>query len=40
MADLVVTVPRDLWTDWIEEGDPVGAAESGNAWGDELAEAA
>lgn len=33
MPDLVVTVPRDLWTDWIEEGDAVGEPESGEEWG-------
>lgn len=33
MADLVVTVPRDLWTDWIDEGDAVGEPETGEEWG-------
>lgn len=33
MADLVVTVPRDLWVDWIAEGDAVGEPETGEEWG-------
>jgi len=24
MSDLVVTVPKDIWFEWIEEGDAVG----------------
>lgn len=32
MADVVVTVPKDLWLDWLEEGDLPGAAWSGNFW--------
>lgn len=33
MSDLVVTVPRDLWLDWIDEGDAVGDPETGEEWG-------
>lgn len=33
MPDLVVTVPRDLWLDWIDEGDAVGEPETGEEWG-------
>lgn len=33
MADLVVTVPRDFWVDWIGEGDAVGEPETGEEWG-------
>lgn len=33
MADLVVTVPKPLWRDWIAEGDAVGATETGEEWG-------
>lgn len=33
MTDLVVTVPRDIWTDWIDEGDAAGEPESGEQWG-------
>lgn len=33
MSDLVVTVPRQLWSEWIEEGDAVGEPESGEEWG-------
>lgn len=32
MADVVVTVPKALWRDWIEEGDAVGERESGEEW--------
>jgi hypothetical protein len=32
MADLVVTVPRELWVEWIAEGDAVGEPESGEEW--------
>lgn len=31
--DLVVTVPKDIWADWIAEGDAVGEPESGEEWG-------
>jgi len=33
--DLVVTVPKDLWADWIAEGDPADSAEppTGIEWG-------
>jgi len=33
MTDLVVTVPRNLWSEWIEEGDAVGEPETGEEWG-------
>lgn len=33
MADLVVTVPMDLWRGWIAEGDAVGEPDSGEEWG-------
>jgi hypothetical protein len=33
MPDLVVTVPRGLWLDWIDEGDAVGEPETGETWG-------
>lgn len=33
MADLVVTVPKQLWLDWIYEGDAVGEPETGEEWG-------
>lgn len=33
MIDLVVTVPKDIWLEWIEEGDAAGAPESGEEWG-------
>ena len=32
MADLVVTVPKNLWFAWIAEGDAVGEPESGEEW--------
>ncbi len=31
--DLVVTVPKQLWAEWICEGDPVGADPTGIEWG-------
>lgn len=31
--DLVVTVPKDRWLEWIEEGDAVGTPPSGETWG-------
>jgi len=31
--DVVVTVPKAIWTPWIEEGDAVGAPPTGEAWG-------
>lgn len=31
--DLVVTVPKPLWLDWIYEGDAVGEPETGEEWG-------
>lgn len=33
MTDVVVTVPKRLWLDWIEEGDAVGEPNSGEEWG-------
>lgn len=35
MSDVVVTVPADLWFDWLDEGDLAGqsSAESGQEWG-------
>lgn len=33
MPDVVVTVPKDLWLDWIDEGDAVGEPETGEEWG-------
>lgn len=33
MTDLVVTVPMDLWEDWIDEGDAAGSPETGEEWG-------
>lgn len=33
MADVVVTVPKDLWEDWIMEGDSVGEPPTGETWG-------
>ena len=33
MADLVVTVPKWFWSEWIAEGDAVGEPETGEEWG-------
>lgn len=33
MADIVVTVPKWFWFDWILEGDAVGERETGEEWG-------
>jgi len=33
MTDLVATCPKDFWSEWIAEGDPAGAPESGEEWG-------
>lgn len=33
MPDVVVTVPKALWNDWILEGDAAGLPESGEEWG-------
>jgi hypothetical protein len=33
MADLVVTVPMNLWRDWIEEGDAAGEPATDEEWG-------
>lgn len=33
MPDVVVTVPKDLWEMWIEEGDLPGDPETGEEWG-------
>ncbi|MGK3995031.1 hypothetical protein [Sorangium sp. So ce1024] len=32
MSDLVVTVPKGIWPDWIDEGDAVGEPETGIEW--------
>ncbi len=32
MSDLVVTVPKDIWADWIDEGDAVGEPDAGVEW--------
>ena len=33
MSDLVVTVPKHFWADWIWEGDAVGDEPTGEEWG-------
>ncbi len=33
MTDLVATCPKHFWAEWIAEGDPAGAPESGEEWG-------
>lgn len=33
MADVVVTVPQNIWEDWIAEGDAAGEPASGEEWG-------
>jgi len=33
MTDVVVTVPKGFWLDWIYEGDAVGEPPSGQEWG-------
>lgn len=33
MSDVVVTVPKDLWIRWIDEGDAVGEPYTGEEWG-------
>lgn len=33
MADLVVTVPKDFWFEWIDEGDAAGETPTGTEWG-------
>jgi hypothetical protein len=33
MGDLVVTVPKRSWADWIEEGDAAGEPDTGEEWG-------
>ena len=33
MSDVVVTVPKWFWPEWIAEGDAVGEPESGEEWG-------
>lgn len=32
MADVVVTVPRDLWAAWLDEGDLPGDPPTGQEW--------
>lgn len=31
--DVVVTVPKGIWDDWIAEGDAAGSPDSGEEWG-------
>ena len=33
VSDLVVTVPKGFWFQWIEEGDAAGAPATGEEWG-------
>lgn len=33
MTDVVVTVPKGIWFDWIAEGDAVGEPPTGEEWG-------
>ena len=33
MTDVVVTVPKGIWEDWIDEGDAVGTPPTGEEWG-------
>lgn len=33
MTDLVVTVPKWFWPEWLAEGDAAGEPESGTEWG-------
>lgn len=33
MSDLVVTVPKHFWFNWIDEGDSVGDPPTGEEWG-------
>lgn len=33
MADVVVTVPKGMWNDWIDEGDLPGEEETGDEYG-------
>lgn len=33
MPDVVVTVPKAIWFDWIAEGDAVGEPPTGEEWG-------
>lgn len=33
MSDLVVTVPKWFWPEWIAEGDAAGEPETGTEWG-------
>jgi hypothetical protein len=33
MSDVVVTVPKRLWLDWIDEGDAAGDPPTGEEWG-------
>ena len=33
MSDVVVTVPKGIWEDWIAEGDSVGDPPTGEEWG-------
>lgn len=33
MSDLVVTVPKGIWLDWVYEGDAAGEPATGEEWG-------
>lgn len=33
MSDLVVTVPKNIWADWLDEGDCAGDSPTGEEWG-------
>jgi hypothetical protein len=33
MSDVVVTVPKSIWLDWLDEGDLVGEPVTGEQWG-------
>lgn len=33
MSDVVVTVPKGIWTEWVKEGDAAGEPWSGERWG-------
>lgn len=33
MVDIVVTVPKGFWPEWIEEGDAAGEPPTGTEWG-------
>lgn len=33
VSDIIVTVPKDLWLEWIDEGDAAGDPTTGEEWG-------